>query len=105
MANQVVIQGNNTPTTGITITGYTVESADWTGLVIVAEKLGETALISRAMVKAADNSKFLAYLTPAETLTLSVGTTYSVTYRVINTTMTPPITREFHNKVLIEAKG
>jgi len=103
MATYLTKKGDTTPVVGIKVTGYTdISSTYWTGLAICSVTLGGAALISRALVKAADNAQFLAYLTPAETGALTVGVTYSLTYEVTNTFVTPPINREFQNQLIIE---
>jgi len=102
MATYLTKKGDTTPVVGIKVTGYSdISSTYWTGLAICSVTLGGAALVSRALVKAADNAQFLAYLTPAETGALTVGT-YYLTYEVSNAFVTPPINREFQNQLTVE---
>ena len=103
MATYLTKKGDTTPVIGIKVTGYTDISATYfTGLAICSVTLGGPALVSRALVKSDDYTQYLAYLTPAETGALTVGVTYSLTYEVTNTFVTPPINREFQNVLIIE---
>jgi len=103
MATYLTKKGDTTPVVGIKVTGYSdISSTYWTGLAICSVTLGGAALVSRALVKAADNAQFLGYLTHTETSALTVGVTYALTYEVSNTFVTPPIKREFQNVLGIE---
>lgn len=58
--------------------------------------------ISRAVTaRSSDDFRFLAQLTPAETLTMAVGT-HQVAIEVNDTTATPPFRVETHLRIKIE---
>lgn len=62
-----------------------------------------TAEIDRMVaVKNDANTRFIAWLTPAETLALGKGT-WPVGLELRNTTLTPPLVREIHEVVEIRA--
>jgi hypothetical protein len=106
MANLSVIKGANTDISGIKFTGYPdISAAAWFGTVTLAATLGGTPIISRALDKAADGTQFLGYLRPSETLGLTVGTTYSLTYRAGNVSIVPQLTREIQHTLQIQASG
>lgn len=106
MANLTVIQGDSTDVDKLTIYGYAdISAAAWEGTVTLAATLGGTPIISRAMDKATDNSGFFAYLRPSETLALTVGETYALTYQVRNVSIVPQLNREFQHTVKILKPG
>ena len=106
MSNISVIQGDNTEVEKLTVTGYPdISAAAWEGTVTLAATLGGTPIVSRALDKATDNSGFLAYLRPGETLTLTVGESYALTYQVRNVSIVPQLNKEFQNTVKILPQG
>lgn len=63
---------------------------------------GAVPPISRAITtKNAANTRFLVWLTPAETLALAKGT-FQVGIELRNPTLIPPLVREVHRAVVIE---
>lgn len=107
MPNNIsVIQGDSSPVTLLTVTGYTdISSANWVGTLRLSTELGGTALVSRALDKATDNTGWLAYLRPAETASLTVGTSYSLTYQIANTVILPQLTRELQSTITIQKQA
>jgi hypothetical protein len=106
MANLNVIKGDSSLVHKITVTGYAdISSANWAGTVTLASTLGGTPIVSRAIDKAADNSGFLGYLRPSETVGLVVDETYSLTYQVVNVVIVPQLTREIQHSIKILRSG
>lgn len=65
--------------------------------------VGAQPPIARAIaVKSIDNKQFLAWLTPEETLALGKGT-WQVGIELRNPALVPPLVREIHEVVRIEA--
>ncbi len=63
----------------------------------------DTAPISRAInAKNGDNTRFLAWLTPAETLALGKGT-HRIGIELRNPSLVPELVRETHRAVVINA--
>ena len=106
MSNLTVIQGDSTDVDKITIYGYAdISAVAWEGTVTLAATLGGTPIISRAMDKAVDNSGFFAYLRPSETLALTVGETYALTYQVRNVSIVPQLNKEYQHTLKVQTQA
>ena len=84
--------------------GGTID-ANWSCSQQVINNKGQVVISEVAITtKSADNTEFKCYLTPAQTATLSPGT-HTWIIQVVNSTLTPVITKESHFTLYVESQG
>jgi len=101
-----IVQGDSSKT--ITAKADGVLSSDWSGKIVVKQKLGavESAVLTVVMTLDVAENKLYGTLVPDDTIQLAEGTSYFLTVEIENLNSTPAYRKEIKKyDLVITAQG